>query len=70
MDHPDLARRKQLQQWAGLVAAAGAASLLAPGRLHAQSGGGSQSRRLVAYYSRTGHTRQAALAIARAAPAL
>ena len=65
MDHADLSRRKHLQQWAGLAAAAGAPSLLTPARSHSLSGGGSPSRRLVAYYSRTGHTRQAARAIAQ-----
>jgi flavodoxin len=58
-------RREQLQRWAGLVAAVGAMSVLTPGRSRAQEGGGA-SRRLVAVYSRTGHTRQAARAIAEA----
>lgn len=54
-------RRAQLQRWAGL-AAAGAMSLLVPRRSNAQTR--SSSRRLVAVYSRTGHTRQAARVIA------
>ena len=69
MDLPDRNRRRQLQQWAGLVAAVGTTSLLAPGRLRAQPRGDGKSRRIVAYYSRTGHTRQAALAIAEAVDA-
>ena len=66
MGHPNRHRRQQLQQWAGLIAAAGAGSLLWPDCVRAQPGGGGESRRLVAYYSRTGHTRQAALAITQA----
>jgi flavodoxin len=65
MEKPSNSRRRQLQQWAGLIAA-GATTLFAAGRAHAQSGGAGESRRLVAYYSRTGHTRQAALVIAEA----
>lgn len=61
----DRRRRQQLQRWAALVAAAAVAPLLAPGRAHAQRGG-SGARPLVAYYSRTGHTRQVALAIVEA----
>jgi flavodoxin len=60
-----LTRRQQLMQWARLIAAAGAMSLLVPSRARAQPGGVIASRRLVAYYSRTGHTRQAALVIAQ-----
>lgn len=58
-------RREQLHRCAGLVAAVGAMSVLTPGRSRAQAGGGA-SRRLVAVYSRIGHTRQAARAIAEA----
>jgi flavodoxin len=58
-DHPLRNRRTLLRQWAGLLTAAGTGSLL-PGRVRAQS------RSLVAYYSRTGHTRQAARVIAQA----
>ena len=76
MDQAD--RRRLLQRWAGLIAAAGTASLLVPGRSRAQSGAEGAagaagaasavgtSRRLVAFFSRTGHTRQAALAVAAA----
>jgi flavodoxin len=65
-DETDLSRRQHLRQWARLaLAAAGAATVLAP--LEALAGTGRTSTRtLVAYYSRTGHTRQAALVIARA----
>lgn len=65
---PDLAdrhRRRQLQRWTALVVAAAVPPLLAPGRARAQHDG-SGSHALVAYYSRTGHTRQVALAIAEA----
>lgn len=61
----DRLRRLQLQRWAALVAAAAVPPLLAPGRTHAQRGG-TGSRPLVACYSRTGHTRQVALAIVEA----
>ncbi|GHA76623.1 flavodoxin [Cognatilysobacter bugurensis] len=62
----DLSRRHHLRQWAHLaLAAAGAATVLSP--LEVLAGTGRVSpRTLVAYYSRTGHTRQAALVIARA----
>jgi len=66
MDRFNRSRRRHLQQWAGLIAAAGSASLFVPATARAQSGAGGESRRLIAYYSRTGHTRQAALAIAQA----
>jgi flavodoxin len=59
---PDLERREQLRRWAGVVAAAGTMSLLVPQRSRAQAGG---ARSLVAVYSRTGHTRQAARVIAQ-----
>jgi flavodoxin len=59
-------RRRLFQRWARLVVAAGSASMLVPGPSRAQSGAVGASRRLVAYCSRTGHTRQAALAIAAA----
>lgn len=65
---PDLAdrhRRRQLQRWTALVVAAAVPPLLAPGRARAQHDG-SGSHALVAYYSRTGHTRQVALAIVEA----
>lgn len=65
-DETDLSRRQHLRQWARLaLAAAGAATMVSP--LEALAGTGkASSRALVAYYSRTGHTRQAALVIARA----
>lgn len=65
LNHPDLDRRRQLLRWARMLAAAGTGSILAPARVAAQAGSG-RSTRLVAYYSRTGHTRQAALAVAEA----
>lgn len=65
MKHPDLNRRVHLRQWAGLIAAVGASSLLLPGPSWAQAGRTDGSRRLVAYFSRTGHTRQAAMVIAQ-----
>lgn len=58
-------RRQQLQRWAALVAAAAVPPLLAPGQARAQRGDSAQ-RLLVAYFSRTGHTRQVALAVAEA----
>lgn len=58
-------RRRQLRRWVGLVVAAAVPPLLVPGRARAQRGG-IGARPLVAYYSRTGHTRQVALAIVEA----
>ncbi len=65
---PDLDRRRHLQRWAQRVVAAAAGSMLVPARVAAQPAGG-RSTRLVAYYSRTGHTRQAARVIAAASGA-
>ncbi|HRH86904.1 MAG TPA: flavodoxin [Rubrivivax sp.] len=67
MNRPDLERRRHLVRWARIIVAAGAGTLLAPAQLAAQTQAqGRGSKRLVAYYSRTGHTRQAARAIAEA----
>jgi flavodoxin len=69
MDQPNPYRRKNLRQLAGLLATAGVATLFAPGRAHAQPEAGGERPYLVAYFSRTGHTRQAALALREAVEA-
>ena len=66
MTTPDHTRRLHLRQWAGLIAAASVSPSLLPNPAWAQAGRSGGSRRLVAYFSRTGHTRQAALVIAQA----
>lgn len=68
MSLEDPRRRLQLRLWAGLVLAAGTGTLAAPGHSRAQAAS-STSRTLVAYYSRTGHTRVAARIVAEAAGA-
>lgn len=61
-------RRQQLLHWTRLAMAVGAAGWRPWAPAHAQAGAGG-STTLVAYYSRTGHTRQAAQAIAEASGA-
>lgn len=61
-------RRQQLLRWTRLAVAVGAAGLRPLVPAHAQAGAGG-SKTLVAYYSRTGHTRQAARVIAEASGA-
>lgn len=65
MTTPDHTRRLHLRQWFGLIAAANVSPSLLPNPAWAQVGRSGGSRRLVAYFSRTGHTRQAALVIAQ-----
>lgn len=67
MNPPDLDRRRQLLRWARLSLAAGLAPLAA--KSPRAQGDGGHTRPLVAYYSRTGHTRQAARVIAEASGA-
>lgn len=62
-------RRLHLRRWAGLVAAAGVASLVLPRTARTQTARDHGRRPLVAYFSRTGHTREAARVIAQAVDA-
>ena len=63
MNRPNFSRRNNLCRLAGLAAAAGVGASFSSATVSAQSMSKGEARTLIAYFSRTGHTRQAALAI-------